>query len=287
MSASVLEAQAEIEGTLGARVASWSRLPGGDVNLVSRVELSDGRRIVIKSRPDAPEGFFDAESRGLSWIAAAGALRVPTVLASGRRWLALEFIERGARAPDYEERLGRGLAKLHASAPATFGLDTDNYLATLPQANEPTETWAEFYRDRRLEPLMRQAVAQARIDASMALRLAAVLARIEQLCGPDEPPARLHGDLWAGNVIEDEHGAPVLIDPAVYGGHREVDLAMMRLFGGFGRRVFEAYEEQFPLAPDAPSRVPLYQLLPLLVHVLLFGGGYVGQLDGALRAIGA
>ena len=110
-------------------------------------------------------------------------------------------------------------------------------------------------------------------------------ARLPQRCGPAEPPARLHGDLWGGNLLTDEHGAPVLIDPAVYGGHREVDLAMMQLFGGFSARVFDAYHEAHPLAPGWRERAPLYQLYPLLVHVNLFGGSYLGGVRRALRQV--
>ena len=113
-----------------------------------------------------------------------------------------------------------------------------------------------------------------------------VVARLPALCGPAEPPARLHGDLWSGNRMHDAKGAPVLVDPAVYGGHREIDLAMMRLFGGFDARVFDAYHEAWPLAPGHEERVPLYQLLPLLAHVVLFGAGYVSGVESALTAIG-
>jgi fructosamine-3-kinase len=112
-----------------------------------------------------------------------------------------------------------------------------------------------------------------------------LLAQLERLCGPPEPPARLHGDLWGGNMIADDRGEPCLIDPAVYGGHREIDLAMMKLFGGFGARVFDAYKEAFPLADGYRERVPLYQLYPLMVHVNLFGGGYLAQVEAALAQL--
>jgi fructosamine-3-kinase len=114
-----------------------------------------------------------------------------------------------------------------------------------------------------------------------------LLPRLEELVGPPEPPARLHGDLWGGNAMVDERGQPCLIDPAVHGGHRELDLGMMRLFGGFSPRVFAAYEEAFPLAPDSEARVPLYQLYFLMVHVNLFGGSYVGSVESALGRLGA
>ena len=167
------------------------------------------------------------------------------------------------------------MAALHRASPASFGGEHDNFIGLLPQANGPLPTWAEFYRDRRLRPqydLARKAgYFSPRTDTGMDRLYNQLPLRL----GPSEPPARIHGELWGGNVIVDDAGEPCLIDPAAHGGHREVDLAMMRLFGGFPPRVFAAYTEAFPLAPGHAERVPLYQLYFLLVHVNLFGGPYV------------
>jgi protein-ribulosamine 3-kinase len=238
--------------------------------------------------------MFPAEARGLAWLAEPGVVRVPRVLAvapenaAGPPFLALELIAPGPRVRDFDERLGRGLAALHrpgGGPEATFGLDHDNFIGSLPQDNHAVATWPEFYRARRLEPLVRAAIDAALLDAADRRAFDDVFRRLPELAGPAEAPARLHGDLWGGNLLVDETGAPCLVDPAVYRGHREIDLAMMRLFGGFGPRVFSAYAEAFPLAPGADERVPLYQLYPLLVHVNLFGGGYAGQVRAALRAL--
>ncbi len=270
---------------LGIDLAGMREIAGGDVNRAYQVHTFDRRTLFVKHRPDAPAGMYAAEAHGLAWLAEAQALRVPRVVAVSDeepRFLALEWIDRGPPARDHDEALGRGLAALHRFGAPTFGLARDNFIATIPQANHPAPSWPAFYRDRRLEPLARAASDRGLLTGGTRDRLDRLCGRLEDLCGPPEPPARLHGDLWGGNAVADADGRPVLIDPAVYGGHREVDLAMMRLFGGFSGAVFDAYDEAFPPAPGAADRVALYQLQPLLVHVNLFGASYVPRLDAAL-----
>lgn len=274
--------------TFGAAVRRAERLSGGDINDAFEVVLEDGRELFVKTNENAPHGMFSAEARGLAFLGEARALRVPAVLAAvdaerGPRFLALELLRPRARRPGFEEALGRGLAALHAARPVGFGLDHDNFIGSLPQSNRPHVTWSEFFRSERLEPQLRRASESGRASSSLLRAFDRVFARLPELLGPEEPPARLHGDLWGGNLHVDAAGAPCLIDPAAYGGHREVDLAMMRLFGGFGERVFSAYAEAFPLATGHFERVSLYQLYPLLVHVNLFGGGYAAQVESALR----
>ena len=174
------------------------------------------------------------------------------------------------------------MAALHRHGAPAFGLDHDNYIGRLPQTNTFAVTWAEFYRVRRLGPQLRAAADAGLAPARVRSSFERLFAQIESLCGPPEPPARLHGDLWGGNLIADERGGPCLIDPAVYGGHREIDLAMMKLFGGFAPHVFAAYKEAFPLADGYRERVALYQLYPLMVHVNLFGGGYGSSVERIL-----
>jgi fructosamine-3-kinase len=198
----------------------------------------------------------------------------------------LENIAPGPRRPDFDEQLGRALAALHRFGSPGFGLDHDNFIGRLPQSNTPASTWVDFYRERRLEPQLRLARESGLCSSAMARGFDRLFSVLAERVGPVEPPARLHGDLWGGNLIVDETGAGCLIDPAAYGGHREVDLAMMRLFGGFGPAVFAAYHEAWPLQPDHEERVPLYQLYFLMVHVNLFGGSYLAQTEQALRAVG-
>ena len=265
------------------------RVTGGDINEAACLSLSDGRRLFLKHNDAAPPDMFAAEAEGLSWLRATNTLRVPEVLAvhgarSETPWLLLEWIEPGPAAGDHDEALGVGLAALHGHLPGGYGFDRSNYIGTLPQSNEPAPGWARFYGENRLRPRIARAHADGLFDSSLMSLLDTLLDRLDDLVGPEEPPARLHGDLWRGNVHRSSDGAPVLIDPAVYGGHREVDLAMMRLFGGFSERVFDAYASVMPLAPEANDRVALYQLYPLLVHVNLFGASYVGQVERVVRA---
>jgi fructosamine-3-kinase len=270
---------ADIEEALEVRITRADRVSGGDIHAAYRVGLDDGRSIFVKGGSRALPGMFAAEARGLGWLAEPGTIRLPEVLAWSDGFLALEWIDRGRPARDHDQRLGRGLALLHRAGAPSFGLDHDNFLATLPQNNAARSTWAELYGEARLRPLLARAEADGHATKSMRRAVENVIERLPSLVGPEEPPARLHGDLWGGNAMVDDAGGPVLVDPAVYGGHREMDLAMMRLFGGFSNAVFAAYEEAFPLAPGHEERVPLYQLYPLLAHVCLFGRGYVASVE--------
>jgi fructosamine-3-kinase len=273
------DVRAEVERALASPIVGSEPLAGGDINDAHLVRLGDGRRVFCKTNSAADPDMFTAEARGLEWLREAGALRVPQVLAVGSRFLALEFLEPARHRSGFDEELGRGLAALHRFGAPSFGLDHDNFIGRLPQSNAPLAGWCDFYRARRLEPQLRSARERGLTDRSLERGFDRLFSRLEKLVGPDEPPARLHGDLWGGNLHSDERGAPCLIDPAVYGGQREVDLAMMRLFGGFSARTFAAYAEAYPLAAGCEERVQLYQLYPLLVHVNLFGGGYVSSLQ--------
>lgn len=281
----------------GARDAT--RVGGGDVNDAFRVVLADGGDAFVKTRADAAPGEYAAEAAGLAWLAEPGALRTPGVLAVDERYLALAWIEPGRLDDAGAEELGRGLAATHAAGAPCFGWDGGHaeedrgvggtttapraWLGSVRLSNDPADSWPEFYAERRVRPLTAQARERGALSRSALDALERVCERIEELCGPPEPPARLHGDLWSGNVMADAHGRPWLIDPSAYGGHREIDLAMLRLFGAPSERVFAAYEELTPLADGWRERVELYQLLPLLVHVLLFGGSYAGAVERAAR----
>ena len=261
------------------------RVGGGDINEAWHVRLADGREAFVKTRPDAAPGEYAAEARGLRWLSQAGALRVPAVLEVGERHLALEWIEPGRLGARGEDDLGRGLAALHAAGAPHFG-DPDAALdgardaleaarfGSLQLSNEPTASWPEFYVERRLRPLMRIASDRRAVSTAALSALERVCEQMDELAGPPEPPARLHGDLWWGNVLADSSGEPWLIDPSAYGGHREVDLAMLKLFGADRGRAFDAYADAFPLSDGHAERVGLWQLLPLLVHAVLFGGSY-------------
>lgn len=281
------ELRCALEQRLAARLLSAKRLSGGDINDAYELSLDDGRRLFVKTHPNPPPGMFEAEARGLRWLDDAAAIRIPQVLAvsdCAPAYLALELLTPAKRRRGFDEALGRALGSLHAFGAPEFGLGHENFIGRLAQANAPADDWASFYWTARLEPQLRLARDRGLVDDDTGARFEALRGVLPERVGPEEPPSRLHGDLWGGNLHVDESGQPALIDPAVYGGHREVDLAMMRLFGGFGERVFAAYEEARPLAPGAAARVPLYQLYPLLVHVNLFGASYLGSVKHALAA---
>lgn len=274
----------------GARVLAVRPVSGGSIADAYDVDLADGRRAFLKTHESLAAEAFAEEAEGLAWLREANAVRVPDVLGVGEGqpgFLLLERIDMATRsAPSGagDEAFGRGLAALHRFGAVSFGLACDNHLATLPQPNAPAESWAAFYRDRRIMPLTAMARGRGLVSSRLERDLARLCDRMESLAGPRELPSRLHGDLWGGNRVVDGNGESWLVDPAVYAGHREIDLAMMRLFGGFSKRVFDAYAEVFPLAAGNEQRVSLYQLYPLLAHVVMFGSGYVAQVEDAVAS---
>ncbi|HVT76830.1 MAG TPA: fructosamine kinase family protein, partial [Acidimicrobiales bacterium] len=276
-------------------VVEMVSLRGGDLADSYRVTLADGTVVFAKTHRAPPPGFFTTEAAGLRWLREADALPVPAVLAvddggtdtrAAPPMLVLEWIEERTRRPD-DYAFGHQLAALHRAGATCFGREDRRTTGSRALPNEPCGSWAEFYATQRLEPIARIVRATSHLDAALAARLDAVARRMPELAGPAEPPARLHGDLWAGNRLVDTAGRSWLIDPACFGGHREFDLAMMRLFGGFADAAYDAYNDALPLAEGWKVRVPLHQLAPLAIHAVKFGGGYVAGIDRALRAIGA
>jgi fructosamine-3-kinase len=236
----------------------------------------------------AEPGAAPAEVASLRWLAEPGAARLPRVLGSDEHWVIMQRIPERRPSTNAAEELGRELATLHQSGAPTFGAappggPTEAWIGLAPMRNEPGESWPSWYAAHRIEPYVRQAVDDHVFDTRSARIFGQVRERIDDLAGPAEPPARLHGDLWSGNVLWADHAW--LIDPAAHGGHRETDLAMLALFGcPHLDRVLGAYQDSAPLAEGWPDRVPLHQLFPLLVHTVLFGGGYAGQAVAAAES---
>lgn len=269
---------------------------GGCINSAAALRTTAGT-FFLKWNASAGEGFFRAEAEGLSALAAAGPVRTPGVVAccddrAEVPWLLLEWIEEGRAGRTSWQDLGRGLASLHRgwSDGSGFGWVRDNVIGSLRQPNGWAANWGEFWAENRIRPLARELRDAGAVGSSQAGTLDRVADRAGDLldtAATADGPSLLHGDLWSGNVLFAVGGEPVLIDPAVYVGHREVDLAMSRLFGGFPRAFNQAYEEAWPLQPGHELRLPAYQLYPLLVHARLFGGGYVAAaVRAAERALG-
>jgi fructosamine-3-kinase len=270
--------EAAVAGATGRAVRSLRRVGGGDINDAYAAELEDGGRAFVKTRADAPAGEYATEAAALRWLAVPNGLAVPEVLGASDEVLVLEWLEPGAAGEEAE--LGRGLAWVHSAGAGEFGADAPARIGPLVLPNDPMPDWPSFYAERRLRPLLAPAHDGGSLSAAGVRAVESVCERIADLAGPPEPPARLHGDLWGGNVLW-SGGRPYVIDPIAYGGHREVDLAMLRLFGAPGPRLMAAYEDVAPLADGHEERVALYQLFPLLVHTVLFGGGYGSSVERA------
>lgn len=297
------------------RISSASPIGGGCINPSARLTTDEGEAFFLKWNDAAPPEMFGAEADGLRALAQPGVLRVPEVVGFGGEgvrsdpaWLLLEFIPGGAPGRDYGRRLGEGLAQLHGrgapSAPpapaprsnagfldsgATFGWRRDNFIGSLPQENREIEVWAHFWRDRRIAPQLARAREHGHFRGRDGEVMDRLLDRMEEFLPPgeDQGSALLHGDLWSGNYFPDPGGVPVLIDPAVYRGDGEVDLAMMELFGSFPGGFEEAYDATRGISSEyRVRRRDLYQLYYLLVHVNLFGRSYLpGSLAAANRVL--
>ncbi|MFG2019227.1 fructosamine kinase family protein [Actinomadura geliboluensis] len=276
--------RARLERLLGTGVADVRGLGSSHSWTLHRASLADGREVFVKAAADRA-GVFAAEAAGLRWLGEAGpGTPVPEVLAADDRMLVLPWLPSASPSRDAAERLGRELAALHTgNRPDAYGAPWDGFIADLPLDNTPDgDGWPRWYAERRLEPFLRLGARHLSDDDVRLIER--VMAEIEELAGPPEPPSRIHGDLWSGNVQWTD-GRALLIDPAAHGGHRETDLAMMALFGTpHLDTVLAAYDEAAPLADGWRARVPLHQLHPLLVHVALFGGSYRASLVDAARA---
>lgn len=257
---------------------------------LAQVDLDDGQSVMVKRGDD--RGAVQAEAAGLRWLADTGTVRVPNVHGHDRRWLVTDVVAQGPPTVRAAVRFGRGLAALHAAGAPAFGAPppggpVEAYIGLAPMRNIAGTDWPRWYADHRVLPYLRAAVDRGTIRPTETAVIERVCERLPELAGPAEPPARLHGDLWNGNVLWGADGPAWLIDPAAHGGHRETDLAMLQLFGcPHLEHVLDGYQQTAPLADGWADRVGLHQLFPLLVHAVLFGRGYAEQaLATARRAL--
>lgn len=268
------------------RIEKAHAVRGGCISPSARIETDAGDRHFLKwSDPPISSSFFAEEARSLRALAETDAVRVPAVLESDPSWLLLEWLEPGSAGPSTWETLGRNLAVLHGNGAESFGWPADNWIGSLPQGNASADDWPGFWMERRIVPQWDAARRRGFFDASDQRAIEAMRNRAGDLfeAGDRDGPSLLHGDLWGGNVHVMADGTAALIDPSTWYGHREVDLAMARLFGGFDAAFFDAYDEARPLEPGfAGTRCEAYQMYYLLVHVNLFGAGYV---DGVKRIL--
>ena len=267
------------------------RVSGGDINRAYALELSDGSRLFMKANSRSNQGFFESEEAGLSAIRETGTIRVPEVKAIGTdgddAFLLLEYIPSGTGNRASSEELGHDLARMHQAytdpfvKDGRFGFTADNYIGAGKQINTPKETWTEFFIECRLTPQFDRAVNYFDRDERRSIDV--FLNRVDRYLTEPEHPSLLHGDLWAGNYMVDRDGHPWLIDPAVYVGHAEADLAMTELFGGFERTFYDAYRDTAGIDPGYRDRKVIYNLYHLLNHLNLFGGGYLHSVKAVMR----
>lgn len=262
------------------QLKSYRPLSGGSINQAFQLQTSHGNFFLKCNDARQFPGMFEAESRGLELLRGHASLTIPAVIGHGNNgmhsFLILEFIERGRLNDLFWENFGVGLARLHQHSHQYFGLDHENYIGSIPQSNKQHHDFVTFFVEERLEKQWQLAVRRITSIQRFRPRFERMCKRLSEIL-PKEPPALLHGDLWNGNYLIDAKGNAALIDPAAYYGHREIDLAMSLLFGGFDERIYAAYEQVIPLSPGWKDRVAIFNLYPLLVHVNLFGGGYVND----------
>ena len=280
--------RSKIEEKLGG-IEKVEVVSGGNINRAVKIVVGD-RQLFVKFNERVLPGMMVAEKAGLELLARAGEVRVPKPVLVGEQFLMMEWLD-FAESSKYqvvsERKLGKQLARLHRRISGVCGLEQDNYIGLLPQNNDLTESWVEFYWESRIFPqieIMRKKVVsdESRV-ATLEDKLYKLKDKLSELIPSKVEASLLHGDLWGGNWGVLESGEPVVYDPAVYVGHREMDLAMTELFGGFGREFYEVYDGEWKRDAGYGERRELYQLYPLMVHMNLFGGSYFGRVEAIVE----
>lgn len=259
---------------------------GGCINETLKLETDYADFFLkINSSKKFP-GMFEAEARGLKLLAAAKTINIPAVIDRGEHnevsFLLLEWIETGKRINNFFEDFAHKLASLHKHTNHYFGLDHDNYIGSLPQSNKQYENGIDFFIEQRLQKQIELAKNKNIIDDSILKQFNHLFKKLPEII-PDEKPSLVHGDLWSGNYLTNKNGEATIVDPAVYYGFREADIAMTKLFGGFDASFYQAYNEEFPFQKNRQQRFDVFNLYPLMVHVNLFGGGYLSQVKSILK----
>ncbi len=262
-----------------------SSLSGGCINDAAAITTNKDKYFVKWNKASKYPGMFEKEAAGLNILQKTGIIKTPEVIGYGEAenysWLLLELIEPGNEIKDFYEDFGQALAKIHKCSNEYFGLSHDNYIGSLPQYNTPAKNWIDFFIENRLEVQLKKGRDNGIIGSNITKKFFAFYSYLPDFF-PEEPPSLLHGDLWSGNYMCGNNGHACLIDPAVYYGHRLIDLGMSKLFGGFSYAFYEAYNNEYPLEKSWEKSIEIANLYPLLVHVNLFGGGYLRQVESII-----
>ncbi|MCB9191718.1 MAG: fructosamine kinase family protein [Flavobacteriales bacterium] len=266
------------------KLLAQQTVTGGSINDAFKIETTSGTYFLKANCAKTYPNMFEAETKGLELLSNSS-FRIPKPMAlsvsASKQFLLLEWVDKGSPKTGFWDDFGRNLAEMHSISNTQFGLNLDNYIGSLPQRNSEHGTWTDFYREERLVPQMNLAEKNGQLTSRMQHGFEALFGELEDIF-PKEKPSLLHGDLWSGNMMVASDGSPCIFDPAVYYGHREMDLAMMALFGGFGDAWIGAYNEVYPLENGWKERIAIGQLYPLMVHVNLFGGGYRRSVENIL-----
>jgi fructosamine-3-kinase len=271
----------------GLNVQRCEPVQGGDINSTYCLFTSTGKYFLKVNDENKYPLMFAKEAKGLDELRELCILKIPQVIKHGicndQQYLLLEWLEKGVPQKDMWENFGKGLAMMHKQPKEYFGLDENNYIGSLDQNNDPHNDWHSFYSECRIKPLVKKLFDAGDLSAT-DIRDADLFCNNIRTIFPSEPPSLLHGDLWAGNYMIISSGYTAIFDPAVYYGHREMDIGMTKLFGGFDQRFYEAYNETYPLEKGWKNRLPITQLYPLLVHAVLFGGHYIESAKNIFKA---
>lgn len=271
----------------GLNVQRYEQVHGGDINKTYCLFTSTEKYFLKVNDKNEYPLMFEREAKGLDKLREHCVLIIPKVFKHGscadQQYLLLEWLEKGTPKKDMWEKFGQGLALMHKQPQKYFGLDEYNYIGSLNQHNEPYNEWNSFYTECRIKPVVKKLFDAGDLSQTDILLIETFCNELKNIF-PKETPALLHGDLWAGNYLISSSGYAAIFDPAVYFGHREMDIGMTKLFGGFDQRFYDFYNDTYPLEKGWEKRLPVTQLYPLLVHAVLFGGHYIGTVRNMFKA---
>jgi fructosamine-3-kinase len=270
----------------GLKVQRYERVHGGDINVAYCLITASGKYFLKLNDKDRYEGMFEKEARGLELLRKNSSILIPIVIKQGvtddKQWLLLEWLEKGFAQKDMWQKFGKALALMHKQPQHYFGLYEDNYIGSLKQVNNEHHDWASFFAECRIMPLAKILAEKGDFSSQDIDAANSLCTRLDEIF-PKEPASVLHGDLWAGNYLIHASGYAAVYDPAVYFGHREMDIGMTKLFGGFDQQFYESYNETYPLEKHWQKRMSITQLYPLLVHAVLFGGHYISSAKNIMQ----